>query len=245
MFAGYDDNDDDNLINLIHSEAKSLVDSVLEDSVVVVYNNESSALNPSSSSIQVENNLSEYDEQPLSHEISNEDSSIGQHNVQLPLNHYSNNPSTDHVHISDDISDNFAIKSDYDLIAKSPTIESGMSGKDFEDVDDEYNLNISTMNDNCVVKVENVSNSNFEFDIPVSIHERVVADDVHNAHLQAQNLNMKNFDEDDCIQNEAQDLVDSVLKDTVTHIEDNQSSSSYSSNIFNVQGDTYRHEHNK
>lgn len=234
MFTGYDDDnndDDESLLNLIQSEAKSLVDSVLEDSVVVVYNNDysSAPLNPSSSSsIQVveNNNLSEYyDEQPLSHEISNEDSSSGQQNVQLPLNH---------VHNSDEISDNFAIKSDYDLIAKSPTIESGMSGKDFEDVDDEYNLNIiSTMNENdnnnCVVKVENASSSLEFVEIP---------------HAQNNNLNVmkKNSDEHDGIQNEAQHLVDSVLKDTVTHIEDNQSSSS---NIFNVQGDTYRHEHNK
>lgn len=231
MFAGYDDNDeDDSLMNFIKSEAKTLVDSVLEDSVVVLH--DSSALN-TSSSIQVENNLSENDEQPLSHEISIEDSSIGQLNAQLPLNHYSNNPSADHVHNSDELSDNFAIKSDYDLIAKSPTIESGMSGKDFEDVDDEYNLSISNMNESCVVKVENVTN--LDLDFPISVHESVAG-------------GFKASEGEETIKDE-EIIIDSIQNDTATCFANKEtsirSSGNKTSEIFEAKGDNYRHEHNK
>lgn len=179
------------------------------------------------------------DEQQFSHEISNEEFSIDQPNIRTQFN-----PSTEHFHNSDEMSDSYAIKSDYDLIAKSPTIESGFSGKDFEDVDDECNLNTNnTMNDGCVVKFENVEVIN-----PVS-------DNVHERVAEIQSHSFKILDEEEQVQIEAQHLVDSVLLKTVSHIEesikgssssdDRLSSSNLADSLSKIQGDTYRHEHNK
>ncbi|CRK97037.1 CLUMA_CG010350, isoform B, partial [Clunio marinus] len=111
---------DDDLINLIQTEAITLVDSILEESVTVV-NNNSSPFNPSS--FAQESELVQHDERQQSLDENSYDQQ--QQQFQLPLinvNNYSINPS-DQAH-SDEISDNFAIKSDCDIIVKSPTIES-------------------------------------------------------------------------------------------------------------------------
>lgn len=149
MFTG-----DDDLLNLIQTEAITLVDSILEESVTVV-NNNSSPFNPSTFSRE-----SGHDERQLSHQMSidenNYDQQQQQQQFQLPLinvNNYSIN--LDQAH-SDEISDNFAIKSDCDIIVKSPTIES-MSGKSFEDVDEEFNYTSSGFND---VNVESSLSNN-------------------------------------------------------------------------------------
>lgn len=126
MFAG-----DDDLLNLIQIEANTLVDTILEESVSIV--NNASSYNPSPFTQEI-------DEQQLSREVSfdeNENSFDPQPSSHLPLinnnNSIINLPTlSDHAQISDEISENFAIKSDYDIIVKSPTIES-MSGKSFED----------------------------------------------------------------------------------------------------------------
>lgn len=161
MFAG-----DDDLLNLIQTEAITLVDSILEESVTVV-NNNSSPFNPSP--FAQESDLMQHDERQLSHQLSYDeniyDQQQQQQQFQLPLinvNNYSINPS-DQAH-SDEISDNFAIKSDCDIIVKSPTIES-MSGKSFEDVDDEFNSNSSALND---VNVESSLNNNTAANITTS-----------------------------------------------------------------------------
>lgn len=146
MFTG------DDLINLIQTEAINLVDSILTESVSIINNNasfdqENNADDMPSSNDdhqQFQQQLSnddyndfDYDQEPTSH----------QQPTQLPLisvNNYTVNPSgsQDQAH-SDDISDNFAIKSDCDIIVKSPTIES-MSGKSF---DDDFIYTSSAFND--------------------------------------------------------------------------------------------------
>lgn len=148
MFTG------DDLINLIQTEAINLVDSILTESVSIINNN---------ASFDQENNADDMpssndDHQQFQQQLSNDDyndfdydqeqqQSHNQQPTQLPLisvNNYTVNPSgsQDQAH-SDDISDNFAIKSDCDIIVKSPTIES-MSGKSF---DDDFIYTSSAFND--------------------------------------------------------------------------------------------------
>lgn len=210
MFTG-----DDDLLNLIQTEAITLVDSILEESVTVVNNNPSPY---NSSSFAQENDLLQHDEHQLSHQLSQEENDYDQQQqqFQLPLinvNNYSINPDQAH---SDEISDNFAIKSDCDIIVKSPTIES-MSGKSFEDVDDDFNYSGSAFTD---VNVESSSNNNTATNITTSpspyfpvqtiIEERYVSSD----------------EDEDIVQAEAQHLVDSILKETVQTIEKDEPKSS-------------------
>lgn len=182
MFAG-----DDDLLNLIQSEAITLVDSILEESVTVV-NNNSSTFTPSSFARDGESAAQ------LGHQMSLDENSYDQMQQQfnLPLinvNNYSINPS-EQGH-SDEISDNFAIKSDCDIIVKSPTIES-MSGKSFEDVDDEFNVSSSALKD---VNVESSFNNNTAANIttpPSSpVHPRAgdsSDSDEDNVHVEARKL---------------------------------------------------------
>lgn len=241
MFTG-----DDDLLNLIQTEAVTLVDSILEESVSVV-NNNSSPFNPSSHAQESE--FMQHDEQQLSHQLSLDENSYDNEQLlqqfQLPLinvNNYSINPS-DQAQNSDEISDNFAIKSDCDIIVKSPTIES-MSGKSFEDVDDEYNFTSSTVND---VNVESSLKNNTAANIttttssspvqPLTIVEEsndlINDEDEDFVQVEAQNLveailsesiasRSDSLSDDDNIQDEAQDLVDSVLKESVDLIESNK-----------------------
>lgn len=226
MFTG-----DDDLLNLIQTEAITLVDSILEESVTVV-NNNSSPFNPSS--FAQESDLMQHDEHQLSHQISYDENSYDlQQQFQLPLinvNNYSINPS-DQAH-SDEISDNFAIKSDCDIIVKSPTIES-MSGKSFEDVDDEFiNFTSSAFND---VNVESSLNNNTAANITTSssssIQPHTIIEEAHDlvddeVQIKAENLVgtvlkesvsfLESSDsDDDNVQDEAQNLVDAILHESV------------------------------
>lgn len=187
MFTG-----DDDLLNLIQTEAITLVDSILEESVTVVNN---SSYN---SSFAQENDLLQHDRRQLNHQLSHEENSYDQQQqqFQLPLinvNNYSINPDQAH---SDEISENFAIKSDCDIIVKSPTIES-MSGKSFEDVDDDFNFSssVSGFND---VKVESSSN---------------------NTATNITNPPAKNFSEQDLIEAEAKSLEDAILNESAQGVQ--------------------------
>ena len=197
MFTG-----DDDLLNLIQSEAINLVDSVLEESVTVV-NNNSSPFNPSS--FAQESDLMHHDEQQLSHQLSYDENSYDQQQqqFQLPLinvNNYSINPDQAH---SDEISDNFAIKSDCDIIVKSPTIES-MSGKSFEDVDDEYNIT-STSGVNVESSLRNNTAANITPPSSPSAHTNAIADEA----------NYSSSDDEDIVQAEAQSLVDTIFQESI------------------------------
>lgn len=205
MFAG-----DDDLLNLIQSEAITLVDSILEESVTVV--NNSSAFNPSSFAQGSES--APHDGHQLSHQMSLDENSYDQIQQQfnLPLinvNNYSINPS-EQGH-SDEISDNFAIKSDCDIIVKSPTIES-MSGKSFEDVDDEFNVSSSALKD---VNVESSFNNNTAANIttpPSSpVHPRKLAGDSSDS-------------DEDNVHVEAGKLVATVLRESLEALDRNSSS---------------------
>lgn len=240
MFTG-----DDDLLNLIQTEAVTLVDSILEESVTVV-NNNSSPFNPSSFAQESDDLMQQHDEHQLSHQLSYDENSYDQlqQQFQLPLinvNNYSINPS-DQAH-SDEISDNFAIKSDCDIIVKSPTIES-MSGKSFEDVDDEYNYNSSAFNDD--VNVESSLNNNTAANItttsssssvpPLTVVEEAnySDDDEDLVQVEAQHLveavlneSVATFDDssesdEDNVQDEAQNLVDAVLQESVATLEKNE-----------------------
>jgi hypothetical protein len=203
MFTG-----DDDLLNLIQTEAITLVDSILEESVTVV-NNNSPPFNPSS--FAQESDLLQHDE----HQLSFDENSYDQQQQQfhLPLinvNNYSIN--LDQAH-SDEISDNFAIKSDCDIIVKSPTIES-MSGKSFEDVDDEFNFSGSTFND---VNVESSLNNNTATNIMTSPSSSVPPQTI------AEEAVSSSDDDDDIVQARAQNLVDTILQETVDIFEINES----------------------
>lgn len=253
MFPGIGEDDDEDMINLIQTEAKNLVDSVLEESVDAVTSDTSAFAQ--SSSVRFEKHFADNDEQPMSYELSNEDSSIGQHNFQLQLNNFSNYPS-DQAHLSE-MSDNFAIKSDYGVIIKSPTIESGMSGKDFEDVDDDYIMNGSSLNNVYVSKNENSSTVIQSFPVSQNVHDRIV--DVNESYVLPEADGEANssrvLNDEQLIQNEAKNLVDVVIKDTIEHFDDirdkssddvNQLTNNELKHIFNVQGEnSFRHEHNK
>lgn len=147
MFTG------DDLINLIQTEAINLVDSILTESVSIINNNASFDQDQNNADDMPSSND---DHQQFQQQLSNDDYNdfdydqeppTHQQPTQLPLisvNNYTVNPSgsQDQAH-SDDISDNFAIKSDCDIIVKSPTIES-MSGKSF---DDDFIYTSSAFND--------------------------------------------------------------------------------------------------
>lgn len=203
MFTG-----DDDLLNLIQNEAINLVDSVLEESVTVVEHK--SPFNPSS--FAQESDLIQHDEQQLSHQLSYDENSYDQEQhqqFQLPLinvNNYSINPDQAH---SDEISDNFAIKSDCDIIVKSPTIES-MSGKSFEDVDDEYNINITSTSG---VNVDSSLNNNTAANItpPSSPSAQL--------HMFAEEPYDSSSDDENNVQAEAQNLVDTILQESVAVFE--------------------------
>lgn len=223
MFTG-----DDDLLNLIQTEAITLVDSILEESVTVV-NNNSSPYN--SSSFAQENDLLQHDEHQLSHQLSHEENSYDQQQLQfqLPLinvNNYSINPDQAH---SDEISDNFAIKSDCDIIVKSPTIES-MSGKSFEDVDEDFNFSGSAFND---VNVESSSNNNTATNIISSPSSSFPA------HTIVEEKSVYSDDDEDIVQVEAQNLVDAVLQESVQKIEkDGQISGSKPSKVSFLASDS-------
>jgi hypothetical protein len=202
MFTG-----DDDLLNLIQTEAITLVDSILEESVTVVNNNSSPH---NSSSFAQENDLLQHDEQQLSHQLSHEENSYDQQQLQfqLPLinvNNYSINPDQAH---SDEISDNFAIKSDCDIIVKSPTIES-MSGKSFEDVDDDFNFSGSAFTD---VNVESSSN-NTATNIMTSPSPSIPAQTI------VEENSVSSDGDEDNVQVEAQNLVDTILQESVQTLE--------------------------
>lgn len=196
MFTG-----DDDLLNLIQTEAITLVDSILEESVTVV-NNNSPPFNPSS--FAQENDLLQHDEHQLSFDENSYDQQ--QQQFQLPLinvNNYSIN--LDQAH-SDEISDNFAIKSDCDIIVKSPTIES-MSGKSFEDVDEDFNFSGSAFTD---VNVESSFNNNTATNITTSpstsVPHQIIAEEA---------AFVSSDEEEYIVQAEAQNLVDTILQETV------------------------------
>lgn len=186
MFTG-----DDDLLNLIQIEANTLVDTILEESVSIVNN--------SSSSIQVQ------EPQQLSREVSFEENENEPHlqppsqltliNNNNSIINNNNNNLSDHAsnQISDEISENFAIKSDYDLIVKSPTIES-MSGKSFED--DEIN-NFATTPQSCTVvhdvslDVDNITTAATNITPSTSVPSHELDDNdngIENVHIEAQKL---------------------------------------------------------
>lgn len=211
MFTG-----DDDLLNLIQTEAITLVDSILEESVTVV-NNNSSPFNPSP--FAQESDFMQHDEHQLSHQMSFDENSYDQQQqqFQLPLinvNNYSINPS-DQAH-SDEISDNFAIKSDCDIIVKSPTIES-MSGKSFEDVDDEYNFTSSAFTD---VNVESSLNNNTAANITTSSSSSAQPQTIVKVAYDSNDSS----DDEDIVQAEAHNLVENVLKESVAVLDDDEES---------------------
>lgn len=219
MFTG-----DDDLLNLIQIEANTLVDTILEESVLIV-NNTTPSFNPSS--LNQENN--DREQHDLSREVSFEENdsfephlpshlslnnnfnnninnSITTTNINTNIN--SNNNLSDHAQISDEISENFAIKSDYDIIVKSPTIES-MSGKSFED--DEVNSFITTTNSTVVHDVsldENkfVSHDNITAATNITPSTSVPSHELDNDGIE----NSEQF-----VQIEAQKLVDNVLEESL------------------------------
>lgn len=228
MFAGFDEDDKD-MINLVQAEAITLVDSVLEESIVAV--SSSKSIIEQTPSVRFEN-----DDQLISFEMSNEESSIGQQNLQLHFNNNNAPCSSDNAQLSD-FSDNFAMKCDYDVIMKSPTIESGMSGRDF---DDDYNFNSSSLNNVYVSNYENSSNVNQN--CPIShIDNKSVVD-----------VNEKNVLNEQEIHDEAKILVDSVIRDTIDHLGErtsdgvSQLSSSEIKEMLMYQGDeSFRNKQNK
>lgn len=228
MFSGFDEDDRD-MINLVQAEAITLVDSVLEESIVAV--SSSKSIIDQTPSVRFES-----DEQLISFEMSNEESSIGQQNLQLHFNNNNAPCSSDNAQLSD-LSDNFAIKCDYDVIMKSPTIESGMSGRDF---DDDYNFNSSSLNNVYVSSYENSSNVNQNCPI-THINNKSVVD-----------VNEKNVLNEQEIHDEAKILVDSVIRDTIDHLDErstdvvSQLSSSEIKEMLTYQGDeSFRNKQNK
>jgi hypothetical protein len=134
------------------------------------------------------------------------------------------------------MSENFAIKSDYDIIVKSPTIES-MSGKSFEDVDDDVNYTAnSAIND---VSFDNVSalHSIDNFTATTSVlnsDETFIEYSAKNETNKEEDL--RNISDEDIVQAEAQKLVDEVLQESVQRIDQNEkvfSSVSFAQSIEN------------
>lgn len=154
MFTG------DNSLETIQTEAKHLVDSILEESVTIVNNT-------SNQPQDTETDIDSEFKQPIQPS-------------QLPLIHinsYNVNPSDQYYAQSDEISENFAIKSDCDIIVKSPTIES-MSGKSFDEdfnfsnvatnvasSQDEHNVLDSTLLSNTATNIlDNIASSSNALD---------------------------------------------------------------------------------
>lgn len=226
MFAG-----DDDLLNLIQIEANTLVDTILEESVSIV-NNTASSYNPST--------FAQDDrEQQLSRDVSfdeNENSFDPQPSSQLPLindnNNSINNPPqnlnnlSDHAQISDEISENFAIKSDYDIIVKSPTIES-MSGKSFEDDEIHNFTTIATSALGHDVSIDNNFISTLHSNDNITIATNITP----STSVPSQEFDYKiDGDSDDgnveeIVQAKAQQLVDSVLDHSLEIVNDEKNSS--------------------
>lgn len=214
MFTG-----DDDLLNLIQIEANTLVDTVLEESVSIV---NQSSFNPSSyaqdNDYDDNDNVDNEDQHDqLSREVSYDEYSYEQPQppFQLQLNTNNNNsinnpPISDHAPISDEISENFAIKSDYDIIVKSPTIES-MSGKSFEDVDDDINYTaISAIHDvsldnSALHSNDNITATNITPSTSILSHE---------LDTKIEDASDKTKVED-IVQVKAQKLVDNVLHESL------------------------------
>jgi hypothetical protein len=207
MFTG-----DDDLLNLIQVEANTLVDNVLDESVSIL-NNSASSLIPSSFK-------QESEQQDLSREVSIEENDSFEpqpSSFQLPLilNNNNNNsminPPTnnlsDHAQISDEISENFAIKSDYDIIVKSPTIES-MSGKSFED--DE--INFTTTPSSTIVHDVSLDDNNHFVSVLHSNDNITAATNITpSTSVPSHELDIDG-DREEIVQIEAQKLVDDVLE---------------------------------
>lgn len=143
MFPG------DDYLNFIQTEANNLVDSILDESVTILNNNSSSYC--PSPLMQANNQQSEDKNLNL---IDINDTKQPSELPLININNYSINPSD--MAQSDDMSESYAIKSDCDIIVKSPTIES-MSGKSF---DDDFNAINDSINNN--------SNDNVNYDIPMN-----------------------------------------------------------------------------
>jgi hypothetical protein len=162
MFPG------DDYLNIIQTEANNLVDSILEESVTII-NNKSSSYCPSSLMQEQQN---EDQNQNLKDNFDIKPEQQQSTTPQLPLiniNHYNINPSDQYLVQSDqEISESYAIKSDCDIIVKSPTIES-MSGKSF---DDDFNTSNAFYNDSYNISnnlnntATNIPTATTEYSIP-------------------------------------------------------------------------------
>lgn len=211
MFTG-----DDDLLNLIQIEANTLVDTILEESVSVV-NNSTSPLKREihereqqfSQEVSFEENDS-FELQPPSHLslITNNNNSMI--NPPTTQNFNNNNNLSDHAQISDEISENFAIKSDYDIIVKSPTIES-MSGKSFED--DDVNNFLTTPSSTVVHDVsldDNIVSALHSIDNITAATNITPSTSVPSQELDIDGLEI--CENKSLIQIEAQKLVDDILE---------------------------------
>lgn len=215
---------DDDLLNLIQVEANTLVDTVLDESVSIVYNsttNQSPLNPPPSKSHDIDDN--DDDEQQhdqLSREVSYDDNSFEQPQPpsQLPLININNNNNSIFIYninnneqapISDEISENFAIKSDYDIIVKSPTIES-MSGKSFEEFDDDINYTASSAINDVSLAI-NSNDNNTAANITPTTSVQISSD--------YENTVIENVE--DLVQVEARKLVDDVLQESIHIIDQN------------------------
>lgn len=212
MFTG-----DDDLLNLIQIEANTLVDTILEESVSTVNYSTSplkQEIDEREQQLSQEVSFEDYDsfeQQPPSHLslITNNNNSMINPPTMQNFNNNNNNNLSDHAQISDEISENFAIKSDYDIIVKSPTIES-MSGKSFED--DDVNNFMTTpsstvvhdvsLDDNIVSALH--SNDNITAATNITPSTSVPSHELDDGLVICENTNL--------IQIEAQKLVDDVLE---------------------------------
>lgn len=244
MFAG-----DDDLLNLIQIEANTLIDTVLDESVSIVNNSNTnqSSFNPPTSSHDIDyddndNDEDEHQQEQLSREVSCEDNSFEQPQLpsQLPLinvndniNFISNKNNSlynELAPVSDDISENFAMKSDYDIIVKSPTIES-MSGKSFEDVDDDMNYiansainDVSLDNVSALHSIDNITATNITPTISALSSEKTFVEFIAKNEIDnEEELGSVSEDENiqDLVQVEAQKLVDEVLQESLQIINQN------------------------
>ncbi|KAG5680955.1 hypothetical protein PVAND_010430 [Polypedilum vanderplanki] len=218
---------DDDLLNLIQIEANTLVDTVLEESVSIINNNSATITNqsasfippPSSSSYNDENDIDDdHREHELSRDASYEENSYEQPHPpsQLPLLNTSlTNTSSSIMPLNNNSdSENFAIKSDFDVIVKSPTIES-MSGKSFEDVDDDINYQSSSA-------IHDVSLDN----------NNITATNIATSSLSSSSQpDQSTLIEVDIVQNEAQKLVEDVIQESLEILNDNKDERPISSTV--------------
>lgn len=264
MFTGDDDLlnliqiEANTLVDTILDESVSIVNNSTTNQ---------SSFNPPPSSHDIDyddygNDEDEQQQEQLSHEVSYEDNSFEQPQPpsQLPLinidndnntnnnnnnndsilsnNNSNNNPLyNEQAPISDEISENFAIKSDYDIIVKSPTIES-MSGKSFEDVDDDINYtassaindvsldNVSALHSNDNITATNITpttsvqiNSDTETFIESVIkNDQDIVRDIYEEEVESASDN-ENIE--DIVQVEARKLVDEVIQESLLIIDQN------------------------